>query len=98
MTKLTPRQRQFLRGLGHALQPVVQITEVSAGVVKETLTQLAHHELIKVKVSIDDRTERRAASRQLAEDTEAHTVQEVGKIVLLYRPNPDSPKPLRLPQ
>ncbi len=94
---LTPRQRQFLKGLGHPLQPVVQVSEISSGVVREADLQLGHHELIKVRITIDDRQERRQAVDDLAAKTASEIVQAIGKTALLYRPNPERKQPIRLP-
>src|SRR5512142_3020306 len=53
---LTPRQRQFLKGLAHPLSPVVRVGKagVSATVIAETKRSLEAHELIKVRVETDD--------------------------------------------
>jgi len=45
---LTPKQRQFLKGLAHPLAPVVRVGKgaVSEAVIKETKNSLEAHELI----------------------------------------------------
>ena len=49
--ELSERQRRYLRGLGHALNPVLLIGNagVSPAVVAEATRALHDHELIKVK-------------------------------------------------
>jgi RNA-binding protein len=99
MKKLTGKQRRWLRGLGHGLSNHVNIatSPVSPSVRKETDFQLGLHELIKVKLAFDDRDERNEVITELAETLDAEVVQQLGKTALLYRPNPELEKPLRLP-
>ena len=53
---VTSKQRQFLRGLAHPLEPVVRVGKggVTDAVVEETKKSLAAHELIKVRIESDD--------------------------------------------
>jgi RNA-binding protein len=55
------------------------------------LTALKTHELIKIKLGQNCPLERNEAARELALLTEATLVQVIGRMVLLYRPNPDLP-------
>lgn len=56
-TPLSEKQRKFLRGLAHALEPVVWIgnSGLTDGVVAEADRALRDHELIKVKIRASDR-------------------------------------------
>jgi RNA-binding protein len=98
MAALTSKQRQFLKGLAHALSPVVRIGKggLTGGVVGETKTALRAHELIKVRIEVEDAKERRAASQRLARDADAHLVGAVGKVAILYRERDEDPS-IRLP-
>ena len=89
--KLNEKQRKHLRGLGHALKPVVYVAEagLSPSVMHEVRTALAHHELIKVSVRVGDREARSATVDQLAADTGAVVVQRVGNTALFYKRNPE---------
>ena len=89
--KLSEKQRKHLRGLGHALKPVVYVAEagLSPTVLHEFRTALAFHELIKVSVRVGEREARTAIVDQLASDAGAIVVQRVGNTVLLYRRNPE---------
>ena len=95
MNELSGKQRRFLRGLGHHLNAVVQIGHegVSDAVVKQTLTQLEAHELIKVKVGEGDRHE---AATALAEKTQAQLAQVLGRTFLLYKQRAKDPE-IKLP-
>lgn len=91
---LTAKQRQYLKGLAHGLSPVVRVGKgkLSESVVAETKKALESHELIKVRIEIDEGEERRATAAQLAEATDAHLAGTVGKIAILYRERDEKPK------
>lgn len=84
--------RKQLRGIGHRLNPVVTVASkgLTEAVYAEAERALTDHELIKVRFSIADREERRAAIAAFCEHTGAQSVQEIGKIALVYRPNPNA--------
>jgi RNA-binding protein len=65
---------------------------LSASLLQEYETTLAHHELIKVRVKVGDRVERDALVNELCAKGKAELVQRVGNTALLYRPNPDKKK------
>jgi RNA-binding protein len=92
MSKLTARERTALKGRAHALEPIVQVGQsgLTDAVVAETDRALTAHELIKVKLAVADRDERSALVEQLCERTGAAAVQQVGKIVVLWRPRADN--------
>jgi len=90
---LTTKQRQFLKGLAHALSPVVRVGKagVSDAVVDETKKSLAAHELIKVRLEVEDGKERRALAAKLAAAADAEVAGAVGKIAILYRARDEKP-------
>lgn len=87
MATLKIQERKRLRQIGHALQPVVMIGSqgLTDNVVEETLRALNDHELIKVKVVSEDREQRAELINALIERTNASNVQQIGKIVLIYK-------------
>jgi putative YhbY family RNA-binding protein len=89
--QLTPKERQALKALAHGLKPVVLLGSagLSPAAVKEIDRALLAHELIKVKVPGDDRTEREELFASLAEDLSAARVQAIGKLLVLFRPAPE---------
>jgi RNA-binding protein len=91
---LTGKQRHHLRGLGHALSPVVQVGKggLDEGLIKAVDQALADHELIKVKVGDTAELDRHQAAEQIAQDSHSEVAQVIGNIVLLYRPHPENPK------
>lgn len=96
---LTSSQKRYLRSLTHALNPVVMTGNkgVTAAVLKEFSSALEHHELIKVKLGCEDRTERAAQMAMLAETANAELVQTIGRVACYYRRNAEQPK-LALPK
>ncbi|HEA26554.1 MAG TPA: ribosome assembly RNA-binding protein YhbY [Ectothiorhodospiraceae bacterium] len=85
---LTKTQVRHLRGLGHTLKPVVMIGGggLSDGVIGELNQSLEHHELLKVRVSAEDREERDALIEQMCKAVSCNLVQRIGHIALVYRP------------
>lgn len=96
---LTAKQRQFLRGLAHALAPVVRVGKggASGRVVEETRKSLLAHELIKVRFEVDDSDERKTLARTLAAAADAEIAGSVGKVAILYRARDQKPT-IKLPR
>ena len=84
--------KKRLRGIGHHLHPVVTVAGngLGAGVCAEAERALSDHELIKVRFAIADRERRRALAQEFCLQLHAQAVHEIGKIVLVYRANPDA--------
>jgi RNA-binding protein len=95
---LTGRQKQFLKGLAHPLNPLVQIGKegVSSGIINTVLAELQNHELIKVKIGNNSGLEKHSTSQAIAEQTESILVQLIGKIFVLYKENPELTKDKRI--
>jgi len=83
---LTDAQKKRLRGLGHKLKPVIIVGAegLSASLLEEFDRSLAHHELMKIRVSIGDRDERDQIIARLCKQSLAELVQRVGNIALLF--------------
>lgn len=98
-TALTGKQKQFLKGLAHPLSPIVRVGKggVTQSVVEETKKSLHAHELIKVRIDVDDAKERKAAAQELADATDAHVAATIGKIAILYRERDEEPE-IKLPR
>jgi putative YhbY family RNA-binding protein len=94
MPALTPARRSELRAQAHALSPVVMIGDkgLTDTVVAEVDRALKAHELIKVKAATDDREARAAYMATLCERLDAHPVQTIGKILVIWRENPEKAK------
>ena len=94
MPSLTSARRSELRAQAHALSPVVMIGDkgLSDALVAEVDRALSAHELIKVKAATDDREARALWMQQLCEKLAAHAVQSIGKVLVLWRENPEKAK------
>lgn len=97
--ELSEKQRKHLRGLAHGLQPVARLG--SAGITDAFMAEfeaaLAHHELIKLKVTAATRDDRNAAIESVAARSGATLIARIGNVAVLYRANPTTPR-LELPQ
>jgi RNA-binding protein len=91
---LSERQRRHLRGLAHALQPVVRLgtAGLTEAVARETDRALTDHELIKIKAPGGDREARDALFEELARRTGSSLVHRIGNVAVLYRPRPELPR------
>lgn len=89
--ELSGKQLRYLRGIGHHLKPLVILGKdgITEGVIKTVEAVLAAHELIKIKVGSGCPLKRREAADTIALKTGAETVQILGKILLVYRENPE---------
>jgi RNA-binding protein len=98
MAGLTSKQRQFLKARAHGLAPVVRVGKggLTKAVAAETATALRAHELIKVRIDVEDGAERRALAQELAASADAHLAGAVGKVAILYRAREKDPG-IRLP-
>lgn len=98
MSALNGKQRRHLRGLGHSLDPVVQVGKegVTEGVIAAVDRALLAHELIKIRCSTECPQDRKQVGESLAESTGGQVAQTLGRTLLLYREHPESPR-LQLP-
>jgi len=92
--QLSVAERKEHRAEAHHLDPVVMIGNdgLTPAVIKETDAALKAHGLIKVRVLGDDREQREAMYRQLAEELDAAPIQHIGKLLVLWRPKPKKVK------
>lgn len=84
---MTPRERKALKARAHSLDPVVIIggRGLSDVVFAEIERALKAHELIKVRAAALERGERERALAAICQRTGADPVQQIGKILVLYR-------------
>ena len=89
--ELTPAVRKTYRADAHHLDPVVMIGSdgLTAAVRKEVDAALNAHGLIKIRVLGDDRAARELIYQQLAGDLNAAPIQHIGKLLVLWRPQPE---------
>jgi len=91
---LTSKQRQYLKGLAHSLEPIVRVgrASVTPSVIEETKRSLKAHELIKVRIENDDSAQRKATAAELATACDAEVAATIGKLAILYRARDEEPE------
>jgi len=92
--QLTIAERKVYRADAHHLSPVVMIGNggLTAAVIKEADAALNAHGLIKIRVLGDDRAAREAMYLELANQLSAAPIQHIGKLFVLWRPQPEKVK------
>jgi RNA-binding protein len=93
MKTLNSKQKSYLRGLGHKLNPVVMIGNngLTESVIREIEVSLNAHDLIKIKVHGDDRELRAAMLVEICEKVKALAIHHIGKQLVIYRES-ETPK------
>jgi RNA-binding protein len=93
--ELSSAERKRLKASAHALDPVVLIggEGLKPAVLREIDRSLNAHELIKIRAFSDEREERAAWLEAICAQLSAAPVQHIGKILVVFRANPDKKPP-----
>ncbi len=96
---LSGKQRLHLRGLGHSLEPIVQIGKLGLtdAVTAAVDTALEEHELIKVRIGTECPDDRHDVAERLAPAVKSEVAQVLGRTLLLWRKRPKDSK-IQLPK
>ncbi|MBV1905634.1 MAG: ribosome assembly RNA-binding protein YhbY [Pseudomonadales bacterium] len=88
--KSKTRLKRELRSIAHHLHPIVTVSEkgLADSVVNEVKRALKDHELIKVRLSISNRDDRKEICAALSKVCAAEVIQSIGKVIVLYKENP----------
>mgnify|MGYP001073568231 CR=1 FL=1 len=88
MTKLTGKQKRFLRAQAHNMNPVFQIgkNDLSEDIVMEYEDALSKRELMKVQILQNATIEPKEAALFIEEHSDITVVQVIGKVLVLYLP------------
>ncbi|MDP1635629.1 MAG: YhbY family RNA-binding protein [Gallionellaceae bacterium] len=93
MLSLTVSERLDLKGRAHQLKPTVIIG--NAGLTEAVFNEIAQtlkiHELIKIRV-MAERPQREEMLNAICTRLNAAPVQHIGKILVVYLPNPEANK------
>ena len=88
---LSKKQIKFLRARCHDLKAVIMLGQ--KGLTEEVLTEieiaLTHHELVKIKLAVDDREKRKQMISEICDRSQSEEVQSIGKTLSVDRVNPD---------
>lgn len=84
---LTGKQKSFLRSKAHELTPTVQVGKnlVTETVVDTVAKALEARELIKISVLQNCMAHPSEVAEVLAQHTDAHLVQVIGRVIVLYK-------------
>lgn len=84
---ITTKQRAFLRGLGNALEPVVQVGKdgLNENLITSVQLLLQARELIKIKVLKNCELSAREVADNLSSMLNADVVQVIGAVIILYK-------------
>lgn len=95
---LSNKQKQHLKGLAHAIKPVVQLGNngLTEGVLAEIEGAIKHHELIKVKIPTDDKEEKALIVDAIVRETGAFKLQTIGHVLVLFKQSDE--KKVELPK
>lgn len=95
MSELSPKQRQYLKGLAHKLKPLLHVGKegVTETVVRAVADAFNTRELLKIKIleSAPD-TARESGERIASGIPGAALVQVIGRTLVLYRRHPEKPE------
>ena len=96
---LTGKQKRYLRGLGNALDAIVQVGKggIVPALVDQTRDAIEARELIKVRVLNNCLDDRKEVAKLLSERSSSALVQVLGRTFLLYRPSSKDSK-IQLPE
>ncbi|MEP7061413.1 MAG: YhbY family RNA-binding protein [Betaproteobacteria bacterium] len=94
MSALTSTERRAMRARAHHLDPVVHVGQhgLTPAVQHEIDLALTAHELVKVRVQNESRVERQVMLAAICAELDCAPVQHLGKLLILWRANPDKQK------
>lgn len=84
---ITTKQRAFLRGLGNALEPVMQIGKdgLTQNSIETVENLLQARELVKIKVLPNAPLSPKEMMVEICKETLAQPVQVIGSILIIYK-------------
>jgi RNA-binding protein len=95
MKKLSGIQAKFLRGLAHALKPVVFVGQkgVTSALIESTDHAFQRHELIKVKfIDFKEKKQKKEIAAVIENKTNSQLAGMIGHIAIFYKQHTDPDK------
>ncbi len=85
--ELSNARKKDLRTIGHHLKPIIMIAEkgVTEAIHNELERALEDHELIKIKININNPAMRKTIAADICTAHKAGLVQSIGKMALICR-------------
>ncbi len=95
---LTGKQKSYLRSEAHHLKPLFQVGKlgVNENLVEQIDDVLEKRELIKVSILQNCEMDKKDVAEMLSEKANAHVVQIIGSIIVLYKESLENKK-IQLP-
>ena len=84
---LTGKQKSYLKGLAHTIQPIIQVGKngVNDPLIKTVYDALEARELIKVSILQNCFEEPKAIAAEIASVIDAEIIQVIGKTIVFYK-------------
>jgi len=95
MRKLTSIQSKYLRGLAHALKPVVFVGQkgITGALIKSTDEAFRRHELIKVKfIDFKEKEQKKTIAATIENRANCQMAGLIGHIAIFYKQHSDPEK------
>jgi RNA-binding protein len=95
MKKLASVQAKYLRGIAHALKPVVFVGQkgVTNALIKSADEAFRHHELIKVKfIDFKDKEQKKEIAAAIENKTDSRMAGMIGHVAIFYKQHRDPDK------
>ena len=85
--QLTGKQKNYLRGLAHNINPIIIIgaNGLSEAVLNELESALEYHELLKIKLPADDKASKACLIANICTETNSEPIQLIGRVGVVYR-------------
>ena len=98
-SKLNKKQIKHLKKFTHDLNVIIWIGQngLTDNVVEEIQNALAHHELIKIKVHMGERSVRDELIDSLRSQTKSAIIQKIGNVVSVFKQK-DKDSAFKLPK
>lgn len=91
---LIGKQRTYLKGLAHDIQPITQIGKegITDAFISQLNDALEARELVKVTVQKNSFLDTKEAANEVARLTNSEFVQAIGRRFVLYKKSKNNPK------
>jgi RNA-binding protein len=84
------KTKRDLKARSHHIKPVVMVgsKQLTENVLNEIDIALNAHELIKIRVSADNKDERNEITQAICEKSGAELINSIGYVITIYRKRP----------
>jgi RNA-binding protein len=84
---LSSDQKKSFRSIGHKLNPIITVAGkgITDNINDEIERALKDHELIKIKLIVEDRDEKPILAKTICDEHGAELIQSTGHVILIYR-------------